>query len=525
MNPIDPVDAPVSSEDRVGTVERMMEQSRALDAEAAAARAARPTAATAIESGAPSSAFEVQRRAPSADARLQGAPTAEAQQAHAERLAHARELDRLNQPGNRPITEGVRERTATLQTARAALDEQNRNIQEGLGRLGPDASEALRGRFREAFRSDPAYRQVVERERSASRDLAEYMRTNADRLQAEYPVGRDAAPGSPERLARAHGGNVAFHALASLAGSSEAGSAIELGGRLHLGGLLPDNRLRDVVSVAGPNDYLNRVRNGEPPDAARNGTMEALRGSLHHTSLARDLERTGTFAGDLARGGPPTAQGWLRGVMSGINAVHDVVKAAEGASAGRYHEALQDGLKAVTDTAEAVQDLLTRAGRGTALRNGLQELLERGPLRHVGATAAGIGVVNNMRDFIEGGDWRHAAAAVGEVAQGLAAMHPASRFLRMAGAAGSAVATLGRQGAEESTNAARLERHLGTALQNPRAARVFARNPRAIEVMRQAGLSEEAIVRRAGDPNARFMQHPADADQLRDLLRRERAGR
>ncbi|MCA2980824.1 MAG: hypothetical protein INH41_19165 [Myxococcaceae bacterium] len=521
MNPIDPVEAPPSSEDRVGTVERMMEQSRALDAEAAAARAARvqtPGAPLETRTG-----FERGNRT-AAQARIAGAPTPEARQAQADAAARARELDRLNQPGNRPITAGVRERTDTLRTARATLDEQNRLVREGVERLGPTASDELRNRFRDSFQSDPAYQQAVERERAAAQDLSQYLRTNAGALLAEYPSRPDAPAGSEGGPVRAHGGNVAYHALATLAGSSDAGSAIELSGRLNRDGLLPDNRLREVVTVAVPNDYLNRVRNGERPDAARDATFEGLRGFLHGTSLARDLDRTQNFGREWA-GGPQATQGGFRGALSGLNAVHSVIKAVEGANAGRAQEAAQDGLKSLADAAEATRDILNRVGFGEGFADRLGRSLDRGVLRAAGVAAGGIGVVNNLSDFMQSGDWRYAAAAVGEVAQGLAAVHPASRFLRMAGAAGSAVATVGRAAGQENDAAARLSRHLGHALGDPRAAEVFARNPRAIEVMRQAGLSEADIIRRAGDPNARFLRHPADLDQLRDLLRRERARR
>lgn len=166
----------------------------------------------------------------------------------------------------------------------------------------------------------------------------------------------------------------------------------------------------------------------------------------------------------------------------------------------------------------------------STLANNLDGFLQSNAGRALGGAAGGLGLVNNLRDLLETGDWRYGAAAVGEAAQGLAAVYPGAQWARMAGAAGSLASNVFRNGAQEEGAVGRMLPHLTEAFRGQtsdpaRAAQVFARNPRALEVMRQAGLSEAEIVRRAGDPNARFMLHPADVDQLRDLLRRERAGR
>lgn len=516
MSPIDPVEPQTNTEDRVGTVERMMEQARALDAEAAAARVSRPQQPP---SEAPSSAFEPLGR--NADARLRGPPSPASR---AEEQARARELDRLNQPGNRPVTEGLRQRTAALQEARGALDERNRQMADGLARLGPNASPEVRQRFRDSFRNDPAHRTLVDRERAAAQDLATYLRTNADAFAREFPARPDAPAGSEERVMRGHGSNVAFHALSALANSSEAGSAIELTGRLRESGMLSNNRAQEVLGVAGSHAYLERVRNGETAANAERSVVEQLRAALPPGTLTRDVERTATSFRDLL-GGLDTAQGPLRSGLSVMNAVHDVVKALEGAREGRPHEAVQDGLRAVTDGAEALRDVLRLGGRASAVASHLDDFMTSGAGRQLGAIAGGIGVVNNLRDLVGSRDWRYAAAAVGEAAQGIAALHPASRFLRLAGAAGSLVSNVARNGAQADEATSRLMPHLTAALGNERAAQVFVRNPRAIQVMREAGLSEQEIIRRASDPNARFVRHPSDVDQLRDLLRRERAGR
>jgi hypothetical protein len=520
--PIEGIDTQAPSEDRVGTAERMMQQARALDAEAAAARAARPQ--TPAPAAAPSTFEPVGRGA--SEARLRGAPSPASR---AEEQARARELDRLNQPGNRPVTDGIRQRTDALREARAALAERDAHLREGLGRLGPNASPELRQRFTDSFRGDPAYQRLVQREREAAQNLAGYLRDNADAFAREFPSRPDAPAGSEERTLRAHGSNVAFHALSTLARSSEAEAAIGLAGQYGQAGMLPDNRRVQVVNAAATDAYLNRVSAGQSAQEAERGIVERLRGALPPGTLARDVERTATSFRDLLSG-LETHQGLARTGLSVLNTVHDVVKAWEGAREGRVLEPTQDSLRAITDGVEALRDTLRLGGRVSTLANNLDAFLQSTAGRALGGAAGGLGLVNNLRDLLETGDWRYGAAAVGEAAQGLAAIHPGARLARLAGAAGSLVSNVFRNGAQEDAATSRLVPHLTEAFRGQtsdpaRAARVFARNPRALEVMRQAGLSEAEIIRRAGDPNARFVMHPSDVDQLRDLLNRERAGR
>ncbi|MER2564127.1 MAG: hypothetical protein ABTQ32_25580 [Myxococcaceae bacterium] len=518
-----------TTEDRVGTAERMMEQARVLDAEAAAARAARPAQQPTAE---PASSFEPAGRSAANDPRLRGAPTPAAR---AEEQARARELDRLNQPGNRPITEGLRQRTGALREAQAALAERNSQLREGLGRLGPSASAEVRQRFTDSFRNDPAHQRLVQREADAARDLSQYLRDNADGFGREFPSRADAPAQSEERVMRAHGSNVAFHALSTLARSSQAESAIELAGRYGEAGLLPDQRRVQVQMAAANEAQLNRIAGGQSTDEAQRGIVQQLRGALPPGTLTRDVERTATSFRDLlqglATGGEhQTPQGLARTGLSVLNTVHDVVKAWEGARDGRALEPTQDSLRAITDGVEALRDTLRLGGRVSTLANNLNAFLESDAGRVLGGAAGGLGLVNNLRDLLETGDWRYGAAAVGEAAQGLAAVYPGAQWARLAGAAGSLASNVFRNGAQEEGAVGRMLPHLTEAFRGQtsdpaRAAQVFARNPRALEVMRQAGLSEADIVRRAGDPNARFMLHPSDVDQLRDLLRRERAGR
>lgn len=519
-----------TTDDRVGTAERMMEQARALDAEAAAARAARPTQTT-TPSQQPSS-FEPTGRSSANDPRLRGAPTPAAR---AEEQARARELDRLNQPGNRPITEGLRQRTGALREAQAALTERNTQLREGLSRLGPSASPELRQRFTDSFRNDPAHQRLVQRESEAARDLSQYLRDNADGFAREFPSRADAPAQSEERVMRAHGSNVAFHALSTLARSSQAESAIGLAGRYGEAGMLPDQRRVQVQTAAASDAYLNRVAGGQSAQEAERGIVEQLRGALPAGTLTRDVERTGTSFRDLLQGlatgrTHETHQGLARTGLSVLNTVHDVVKAWEGAREGRALEPAQDSLRAITDGVEALRDTLRLGGRVSTLANNLDGFMQSSAGRLLGGAAGGLGLVNNLRDLLETGDWRYGAAAVGEAAQGLAAVYPGAQWARMAGAAGALASNVFRSGGQEEGAVARLTPHLTEAFRGQtsdpaRAAQVFARNPRALEVMRQAGLSESEIIRRAGDPNSRFMMHPADVDQLRDLLRRERAGR
>ena len=518
-----------STDDRVGAAERMMEQARALDAGAAAARAARP-AQNAAPSEQPST-FEPAGRGAN-DARLRGAPTPAAR---AEAQARARELDRLNQPGNRPITEGLRQRTGALREARAALTERNTQLREGLGRLGPDVSPEVRQRFTDAFRNDPAHQRLVERERVAAQDLSQYLRDNVDGFAREFPSRPDAPAGSEERVMRAHGSNVAFHALSTLARSSRAEEAITLAGQYGQAGMLPRERNEQVQLAAGAEAVLNAAANGRSAQEAERSIVERLRASLPAGTLARDVDRTATSFRDLLQGlatgsTPDTPQGRVRVGLSMLNTLHDVVKAWEGAREGRGLEATQDSLRAVTDGVEALRDALQRGGRVSSVATDLDGFLRSNAGRTLGSVAGGIGVVNNLRDLLETNDWRYAAAAVGEAAQGLAAVHPGAQWARIAGAAGALASNVFRNGAQEDGAASRLlapltEAFRGQTSDPARAAEVFARNPRALEVMRQAGLSEAEIIRRAGDPNARFMRHPADVDQLRDLLQRERARR
>lgn len=518
-----------STDDRVGAAERMMEQARALDAEAAAARAARPTQTT-TPSEQPSS-FEPAGRSAN-DARLRGAPSPAAR---AEEQARARELDRLNQPGNRPITEGLRQRTGALREAQAALTERNTQLREGLARLGPNVSPEVRQRFTDTFRSDPAHQRLAERERVAARDLSQYLRDNVDGFAREFPSRPDAPAGSEERLMRAHGSNVAFHALSTLARSSEAAEAVTLAGRYGEAGMLGNERRMQVLNSAASEGFLNGVANGQSAQEAERGIVERLRGALPAGTLSRDVERTATSFQDLLRGLATgteyeTPQGRGRVGMSMLNTLHDVVKAWEGAREGRGLEATQDSLRAVTDGVEALRDALRRGGRVSSVANDLDGFLHSNVGRTLGGVAGGLGVVNNLRDLLETNDWRYVAAAVGEAAQGIAAVHPGAQWARLAGAAGSLASNVFRNGAQQEAAASRLltpftEAFRGQTSDPARAAEVFVRNPRALEVMRQAGLSEAEIIRRAGDPNARFMRHPADVDQLRDLLRRERAGR
>lgn len=517
-----------STDDRVGAAERMMEQARALDAEAAAARAARPA-----QTPTPSepSSFEPAGRGAN-DARLRGAPTPAAR---AEEQARARELDRLNQPGNRPITEGLRQRTGALREARAALTERNTQLREGLSRLGPNVSPEVRQRFTDAFRNDPAHQRLAERERVAARDLSQYLRDNVDGFAREFPSRPDAPAQSEERLMRAHGSNVAFHALSTLARSSEAEEAITLAGRYGEAGMLPPNRSEQVQLAAGAEAVLNAAANGRSAQEAERSIVERLRGALPAGTLTRDVERTATSFRDLVQGLATgrehiTGQGGVRVGLSMLNTLHDVVKAWEGAREGRGVEATQDSLRAVTDGVEALRDTLRLGGRVSSVAGNLDRFLNSNAGRALGGAAGGLGIVNNLRDLLETNDWRYAAAAVGEAAQGLAAVHPGAQWARIAGAAGALGSNVFRGGAQEDAAVSRLvtpltEAFRGQTSDPARAAQVFARNPRALEVMRQAGLSEAEIIRRAGDPNARFMRHPADVDQLRDLLRRERAGR
>lgn len=438
-----------------------------------------------------------------------------------EERARARELDRLQQPGGRPLTDGLRQRTEALTTARADLDARNRQLQQGLQRLGATADPAVRQRFTESFRGTPEYQQAVERERTAARDLATFTRDNLEGLSREYPDGN--------RLERARGGLEVRHALSALAESSEAGAAIDLAGQANRLGnppLLPQNRLEQIVGTAAPHAYLQAIEAGQTAQQAEAGLLQSLRGAIRYGDLGRKLEKTHTTLAALTEGVRTLPQ-TLRAGLQAASAAHTTVRAYENAANGQNLDALRDGFKSAPELAGALREMFSAAGLNRSAE-ALKAVTDSRLMRTLGGASGAAGVVSNALEFARTNDWRYALAGASEAVSGLAAAvrfaTPQGRAANAAIAAGGAVAglttTLARGSVQGSELSAGVLPHLTAALGgNERAARVFLNNPRAIETMRQLGLSEEEIVRRAGDPNQPFITHGADIDQLREHIR------
>ncbi len=160
----------------------------------------------------------------------------------------------------------IGEARGNYQTARTEVDRLNGHLQAGL-RTPALREPAAAQRFRDEFRAAnaPAY----EREAQAARDLATAV--------------REAGPGQPRPAVET------VAALNTLSGSSEAGQAIELAGRLAGGAnpVIPQGVAEIVAQQAADTQLRTSLVNGRTAEESANAVGSALRGAGFGSTAAK----------------------------------------------------------------------------------------------------------------------------------------------------------------------------------------------------------------------------------------------